>query len=235
MIVDDDLWKEFIESDSPTAAIDYVNRLFGFHVLIFRNEDPDCREIYCNNHYEMLNVVKTYFVDDKDVVQMIVPNPSKDCLCPYVMMMLEAHKIKTPTNYKLETFMRNMGMTGIHPGCSVALVVGMMNPMFMDSLMDIPNFYRMCSLSCFDKVGQIELSIESSVAVKITKESGYEYPGMILPYDIPDELAFKILSYLQHPCAEAISTYKRNVLRWISYWDNHFHDMFCSWERRSIW
>lgn len=166
-------WEEI---EKPGGVQKFVEHIYSFHALLLRNEDPDCRVIKLLNEHELRNVVDAYFKNPDTLMRVIMPNPSQDPFCPYVLIMMEDYDMKTAINYKFETMMRNMGITGLHARCSVALMAGLMNPKYMDSLMDIPDFNRMCNLSCFSRIGEVELTCQQSTVAKMSKDAGFEYP-----------------------------------------------------------
>jgi hypothetical protein len=153
-----------------------VDKLFSFNVLVLRNEDPDCRVIQLMNQYELQNTIARFFTKPDEVIQMTVRNPAKDPFCPYLLLMVESYHKDTVINYKFETLLRNMGVVGIHARCTTALVTGMMNPLYMNSMIDIPEISRLCNLSGFPKLGDIELTCSQSAVAAISRDAGYEYP-----------------------------------------------------------
>ena len=187
----DDEFLSFLDTYGSDA---YVEKLFNFRMLVLQNEDPDCRVLELSNKYQLENVTKTYFKTN-NVVQVVLPNPMGDPMCPFIMLIMENYVPTTVVNYKLETLFRKMGINGIHAHCTVALVMGMMTPLYMDSMVDIPEFFRLCNLTFFDRLGDIELTIEKSIVRDIARRAGYDYPD-----ELP-QLGFVLLGPC-HKCSK---------------------------------
>jgi hypothetical protein len=166
-----------------------VDKLFNFRVLVLRNEDSECRVIELTNKYQ-LNRVTNEYCKSKNVVQIVLPNPQEDPMCPFIIMIMENYATSSVVNYKLETLFRNLGIKGLHARCSVALVMGMMTPLYMDSMVDIPEFFRLCNMTFYGTLGDIELTSMKSVVVEISRSAGFEYPLLV------DDLGFVLLG----PC-----------------------------------
>lgn len=183
ILQDDSFWGDaddiinWEELEKPGAIQAFLEHIYSFHAMLLRNEDPDSRVIKLLNEHELRNVVEAYFKNPATMMRVIMPNPRDDVLCPYILILMEDYDIKTAINYKFETMMRNMGITGLHARCSVALVSGLMSPKYMDSLIDIPDFNRLCNLSCYNRIGEVELTCQQSTVAHISKEAGFEYPS----------------------------------------------------------
>jgi hypothetical protein len=174
---DDEDFIDWGSFEQPGQISEFVDKLFSFNVLVLRNEDPDCRVIRVMTQYEMQNIVERFFTKPDEIIQMTVRNPTKDPFCPYLMLMLETYHKNTVINYKFETLLRNMEIGAIHARCSTALVTGMMNPLYLNSMIDIPEVARLCNMTSFDKLGEIELTCSQSAVAAISKDAGYEYPA----------------------------------------------------------
>lgn len=167
----------------------YVDKMFNFRLLVLRNEDQDCKVIELTNKYQLTRVTTEFFAS-KNVVQIILPNPQADPFCPFLILIMENYDLTGVVNYKLETLFRNLGITGLHARCSVALVMGMMTPLYMDSMVDIPEFFRLCNLTFVGVLGDIELTSEKSMVGEIAKGAGFEYTR------VPEGSGFALLG----PC-----------------------------------
>lgn len=98
------------------------------------------------------------------------------------------------------------------------------------SMVSIPYIYHISSFRPFDINSPIDLTCTESEMRRITGDKLLNMPGMLIPYCIPFQLHFKILQYLQHPCAAIITKYKKSLIAWIRYWDLHFATVFGSFE-----
>lgn len=168
-----------------------MEKIFNFRLLVLRNEDPDCRVIELTNKYQ-LNRVTNEFFSSHNVTQIVIPNPQADPFCPFIILIMENYELTGVVNYKLETLYRNLGITGLHARCSVALVMGMMTPLYMDSMVDIPEFFRLCNITFFGVLGDIELTSAKSMVVEIAKSAGFEYKSDV------GELGYQLLG----PCGK---------------------------------
>lgn len=201
-----------------------VESLSSFNILLFSNLDPDVRSMLVSDASDLQNCISVIFPDSKNVSQMILPNPDKSGSCTHFMVMADQFHIKSPTNFRLETFLKGVGLHSVQARCLRALVVGMCGGIG-ENYVTIPESYLLLPPKVYDPLSPIE--VYSSDVNQICG-----IPGMCLPYSLPDELQWRILRYMRHPCAEMISSEMKRIN---DYWDFHFSSLFCIWDSEQIW
>jgi hypothetical protein len=201
-------------------AIDkFVDSLVAFHVLFFKNDDLDMRVLELQDWEVLNNTMRVLFTDVNTATHMLVSNGLNDDRCPYFRIIMQDYSMRTPVNYKLETFLRQSGILGVHARCSVAMVIGLMGNSLEAPMVDIPASYRCIPITGVD---MIDLTGRDSDMREFEGKRLMGIQGMELPCDLPIEIQSHILQYLRSPCAELIHAHVDQVQAWVAYWHRHF-------------
>ena len=201
-----------------------VESLTSFNILIFSNLDPDVRSMVLKDTSDLQKCISFIFPNSKNVSQMILPNPDQNGMCTHFMVMADQFHIKSPTNFRLETFLKGVGLHSVQARCLRALVVGMCGGIG-DNYVTIPDSYLFLHPRTYDPLSPIDVYCSD-----INQICGIQ--GTFLPYQLPDELQWNILKYMRHPCAEIISSEMKRIN---DYWDLHFNSLFCIWNSEQVW
>ena len=164
--------------------------------------------------------VNFFFRSPSHVTQLIIPNPrfnvaNGDVVCSHFRLITEDYHSKSPTNYKLETFLHQAGVRGIHSRCTKAMVFGLDGNM-NSIVVSIPTRFWTATLPEMKLVDPPQFPEE-----KCSDLCGIK--GMCVPLSLPMELHWNILKYCQHPCAIMI---QEEVNKINEYWAYHFDWMF---------
>ena len=233
-----DIDLSFLDEDQKYC--EFINSLSSFNAVLFSNSEVDMRVIEIIDSSDLVSVIKDNFKCLSTLTQVILPNGNKDENCPFFRIIMQDYCVTNSTNYKLETFMRQAGILGIHPKCTVALVLGLVSNSMDSEFLDVPMSYRLCSLTdmrSIDMLSEIDLTCLSSVIHK-KRVNDYlmDIPGMPLPYVLPKDIHFKIFQYLRHQEADQVLKFWEPIFNiWdpddvgeFYYWDLHFWNVFHS-------
>ena len=211
----------FLDADVPDGAEPHfdwdvnVDDLSKFRVVVFSNQYVDVKMVELANEQEIFDYVNSFFQEPLLVTQMIIPNPKSNpsmTPCSHFRLIAEDFHSKSSTNYKLESFFNQAGITGVHSRCSRAMVIGMAGNM-SSVMVSVPSQFWSVSLP------EVKMCIPSADTTEVC-----DIPGMCLPINyLPSELHWQILKYCQHPCASIL---REDIDRINEYWSNHFDWMF---------
>lgn len=198
----------------------FTNEVAGFRAFVFCNEYLDVKELDMHDEGNANDCVNLFFRNPSQVTQLIIPNPyfdvhGGDVVCSHFRLITEDYHSKSPTNYKLETFLHQAGIRGIHSRCTKAMVFGLDGNM-NSIVVSIPTRFWAATLPVMSLLQPLKTSEE-----KCSEICGIQ--GMLIPFSLPPELDWNILKYCQHPCATAI---QEEMDRINDYWDYHFDWMF---------
>lgn len=229
MSEDLDLDLSFLDTTDPkTSSGDYsincfVERLFRVRLIACNNDDPDISIFEVEGDDGVEKCISRYFQDASTITQLIVPNgktyASDYNLVTHFRIVCSEYHSKSPTNYKLEMFLRASGITGVSPRCKAAMIIGLMGSSGGNHV-NVPTQYE--TLSLYDLSMYSPIDVYSS-DVKPTLNNLCDVSGMAVPYYVPINCQWHILKYCRHPCAQLI----HDEMMWINlYWDQHFGSIF---------
>lgn len=223
MKTDPDIDLSFLDDDIMMGQ--FVDSLFSFHVLVFKNDDVDMRVIEVDQPIQIGGVMKGVFNDVDTTTQVVMKNGREDERVPFFRVVMENYSVKTPVNYKLETFLRKSGILGIHARCTTAMVIGMHGNHLDAVLVDIPRDYHNIPIMNFDL---IDLTASRDDIRKKANDYLMDLPGVPLPYQLPRDVHFHIMQYLRSPSADIFLDHMRVVEEHVAYWNRHFADILFS-------
>lgn len=207
--------------------------LFSFNVLVFDNNNPDIQVLSVKHDTELAMFIQREF--GEDAIQTIVNNldvNTKD-RCPYFRIVMSEFGQDTPINFKLRCFYNQIGMSTLNPRCKRAMAIGLHALRDLDSPITMPLAFCTTNVEIMDYRMEdgIDLSCLKPCAQKLYSSTSTlcDIAGLVLPYHLPCELQWRILSYLQRPDATLIKTAIDNV-RYD--WDDSVMPMFRQREPR---
>lgn len=207
--------------------------LFSFNVLIFDNNEPDVivQEVKHNTHLAVL--ISEVFGDDP--VQTIVNNLDQEtrARCPYFRIVMSEFKADSPINFKLRAFYNQIKMSSLNPRCGRAMAIGLHALANLDSAISMPLAF------CTTSIDVVDYQLDSGVDLVCLKPCAQklnptandlsDVAGLCLPYHVPENVQWCILSYLREPTATLIKDAMEKVCLT---WDNWLHPMFVQREPR---
>ncbi len=197
----------------------FVAEIYGYRAFVFWNEYVDVKEIDLHGEEHSNDYINGFFRIPSQVTQMIIPNPKfnvadGDVVCSHFRLIAEDYHSKSPTNYKLETFLFQSGIKGVHSRCTKAMVFGLDGNM-NSVVVSIPTrFWAAC-------LPQMSLLDNSQPKEKCSELCGIK--GMSVPRSLPMEIQWNILKFCQHPCATIMQDEMERINM---YWAYHFDWMF---------
>lgn len=214
-------WTLLYESDGINRI---VNELYSFKVLYFSHEEDQPRVLKMADPLQFKYVVDERFPAGERTT-MDVANTRNDPFCPYFHIVLggvSSDPREVGINYQLQSFLRRIGVSNVPIRCKNALVAAMMNKDGLDSSVDIPKEYHLTSVRPSDWSGPIDITCAfSAIHSRHMKKLCNAQGGCRLDM-LPEDVHWKVIRYLRHPCAQMILDYHRDLSEWVSYWDYHF-------------
>lgn len=131
---------------------DFVDQLFSYSLLFFSNEEFDMRVFEATDAGGIRKVVEEVFPDPAGVVTVVLKNGKDDRRCPFFRVLVDGYSARVPSNFKLETFFRSVGIKGVSSRCTRAMVMGCCAEDLDSPLCDIPQDYRVCPIMSLDVV-----------------------------------------------------------------------------------
>lgn len=209
--------------DFDSSIADFVSRLFHCRVLILDNDLPDV----CVLELDGADGVEAYIADNfqpsESVTHMIIPNHRRltSDICTHFRIILLDHHHRSPVNYKLDLFLKNVGHKNMSTRCKVAMVVALMGST-SGVFINVP--LQHCNV--------LPPALQDmSVVDAMNGPVDYMHaPGIVLPYRLPNELKWKILGYCQSPTAAIIRAEFDRINAFWTYWDTHlFQNLAYPW------
>lgn len=215
MALDYDIDLSFID-DFDTSIDTFVERLFHIRVIACDNNLPDIQVFEVEGDDGVAKCIDEYFSKSSNITQLIVPNGKPDTwdidLVTHFRIVCSEFHSKSPTNYKLDSFLKAAGITGVNSRCRLAMIIAMSGSSNGKNV-NIPSKFLTVSL------GELEMFSP----IEITGSDVCHIPGMVLPRFVPLEIQWHILKYCQHPCATLL---KNEMERINKFWDLHFENIF---------
>jgi hypothetical protein len=146
--------------------------------------------------------------------------------CPYFRVVMDSFRADEKANHHLQVFYQRVGMPSLSANCKKAMVLGMYDVTDINKIVSIPT-----SLLDSTMIPQ-DLGIGSQVdsdCLRPLKTALYGIEGVSIPYHIPLEAQWRILSFLRSPLAEMIEKKMSDIC---FAWDVFLHPMFQQREPR---
>lgn len=205
--------------DFDKSLEDFVSRLFHCRVLVLDNELPDVCVLELDGADGVEAYIAENFQPSESVTHMIIPNHRRltTDICTHFRLILLEHHHRSPINYKLDLFLKNVGHKNMSNRCRLAMVVAMMGST-SGVFINVP--LRHCEPALED------------IEIIDAKNGPVDYlvnPGIVLPYQLPIELKWKILGYCESPTAAIIKEEMARINTFWAYWDTHFRCLGYPW------
>jgi len=220
MATDLDIDLSFLD-DFDNSIADFVSRLFHCRVLVLDNDLPDVCVLELDGPSGVDKYIAEHFQPSESVTHLIIPNHRRltSDICTHFRLILLEHNHRSPVNYKLDLFLKNVGHKNMSSRCRLAMVVAMMGStsgVFIN--VPLQHCNHCPALADFDLVD--------------VQNGPVDYchnPGIVLPCYLPDEVKWKILGYCQSPTATIIKEEMDRINTFWTYWDTHFRCLGYPW------
>lgn len=233
-----DLDLDFLEEEASFDVDHFASRpgdLFSFTAILICNDEPDIQTMEYFSDYELAAYIHKEF--DDDAIQTIVKNNHEESksLCPYFRIIMEKYSADAPINFKLHGMFIKMGIQSLSSRCVKAMLVGLTTFSDLQSPINVPYCFMSANIDPLDFIFEDipELDMACLKTCDETTNAGAndlcDIAGMPMPYLLPWECQFKILSYLRNPLAEMV-TNKIDQLCFM--WDVFLYPMFQQREPR---
>lgn len=214
---------------------DRPDSLFSFNTVYMDNQDPDIRVIEFHYDYELALYIQSNFTNQ--AMQSIVKNNNTETavMCPFFRVVIDGFSHEAPINFKLQTFFKKIGMDMMSPRCTRAMVVGLCTLTNLDSPISVPCCFTTTNVDPMDFVVDDELDLACLNTCKCTNSMEpqpttlCEVAGTCIPYYVPRDVQFRILSFLSCPTASLIHQEKCRLMK---LWDEWLFPMFSQREPR---
>jgi len=206
----------------------FVESLSSIVVVYFKNSDPDMRVLEVKDQEGLDSLINSIFSGCGNMVQIVVPNSHLSVeRCGFFRLVMSEYTPKSPVNFKLETFMKMAGISNISVRCEQALVIGMDQD--TKTCLSVPSVFRLTSIEHLQLLGDIDITCLQSAHVASHRgcRNLMDIPGIPLPRFFPDEIAWNILKYCEHPAAAIMKSYWKELDR---FWDLHFQHIMLQWQ-----
>lgn len=215
----------------------FVNSLFTFNALIMDNRDPDIGVLEdLTSDTDLWEAVNREL--GSECVQTIVSNNNPDTKgrCPFFRVFQCNLSASAPTNFKLQSFYKKIGMPALAVRCSKAMVVALSSMNLSESPISFPSCFTTTTMILSDF-----LSDEPEIDVACLKPCGkylkldrsttalMEIAGVRIPYYVPVDVQWRIMSYMQSVEASMIEDAKNAIM---TTYDAYVFAMFSQREPR---
>lgn len=207
--------------------------LFSFNVVTFDNNEPDIQVDTIKHDTELALLIQERFGDDP--IQTIVNNrdPETKGRCPYFRIVTNEFGPDSAINFKLRAFYNRIGMSSLNSRCGPAMAIGLHALNLLDSPVSVPMAFCTTSIEfiSFQMDGGVDLTCLKPCAKNLNPEATNlcGIAGVCLPYYMPEEVQWRILSFAESPTAMEI---KGEIKRLRERWDDCLHPMFKQREPR---
>lgn len=178
--------------------------LDSYSAIWFENSLPDISVMEMANDAQMCMFVTKEFGKD-GCIQTIVNNmdPATKSMCPYFRVFMDSFGKDSPINFKLQSFYHRIGMSSLNARCTKALVVGLAALTNLNEGISVPMAF--CTTSIDPIAFQLEeIDMACLNPVGNSRTSLCDVAGLCIPYYVPPEVQWRILSFLRSPEAEMI-------------------------------
>jgi hypothetical protein len=206
--------------------------LFDFNTVWFENAMPDISVVRMRSDTDLANFVMQEM--EEGYIQTIINNldPETRAFCPYFRVFMDKFGNDSPINFKLQSFFNRIGMSSLNSRCRRALVVGLHALDNLTSGISVPMAF------CTTSIDPIRFYLDEVDLACLSPCAKDMYPsdftlsniaGLSIPYHLPPDLQWKVLSYLRSPEAEIVN---EAILGVCVEWDMWMAPMFHQREPR---
>lgn len=211
-----------------------VNSFFNFKVLVLSNDEPDI-QVFDVTYDTELKMLQDEMLG-RDCVITIVNNLDDHTrqMCPYFRVSMSGFDASCAINFKLQNFYNKIGMSSMGAKCKKAMVVGLHALNQLDSAISVPLCFCTTTIEPMDfdditRDAGIDMACMNLCHQYSNAMNLCDIAGLSIPCHVPWEVQWKILTYLQSPCASLIEDAIDTIC---TSWDTALHPMFQQREPR---
>lgn len=220
---------DFFDWDAP------LDEIFGITVAVMDRNEPDVSMRVLTSDVGVAMEIDREFAG-QEYLQLVIINrdaETKD-FCPYfrvIMNSFVAHSGER-VNMHLASFYQKIGMDTLDARVDKAVVVGLYDILHMDKTISVPVQFCVSSIPRMEVGQELDSACLKPCGRDLYKQKDLalcDIAGLCIPYHIPLEAQWRILSYLRSPTAQLIED---KVSELCLVWDVFLWPMFVQREPR---
>lgn len=215
---------------SQESCFDYdisMDKLASIRTLVMDRDEVDIAIVEAMNNAEVADLIEGEF-PGMEYLQLVVINHDVESreFCPYFRIIMDSFRADNKVNRHLRLFYDRIGMSTLNACCRKAIVVGMFDVFDIHASTSVPSAFSLGSFHNQDLglTGELDGSCLGKSVTEL-----YDVPGMNIPYHLPWEVQWRILSFLRHPVADIVKVTMDEVR---CSWDTFLYPMFQQREPR---
>lgn len=211
-----------------------VEQLASMFVVCFDITDPDVRVLVRGSDAEIAEEIAHQF-NGSECIQLIIINRDEESrgMCPYFRIITNSPTPGDRVNAHLRDFYERIGMPSLNANFDKAMVVGLYDLVEMGRCISVPSKFTMSTMKLeeMDLPNEIDSACLKPCAEKLYPEGVTlcDIAGLCVPYFIPIEAQWRIVSFLKNPLAEMV---EEKVEELCHKWDVFLYSMFSQREPR---
>jgi hypothetical protein len=229
VVIDMDIQDDSFDWDAP------LDEIFGITVLVMDRKDPDISVRLLGSDDEVAAEIGKEF-GNEDFLQLVVVNRDEGTryICPYFRIIMNQFVAQStsPVNKHLEAFYESIGMNTLSARTDKAMVVGACDLTSLSRTTSVPIQYSITKLPEVGMGMDLDSDCLKVCARELYKQEDLtlcDISGLYIPYHIPLEAQWLVLSYLRSPTAELIEA---KIGELCMAWDIFMWPMFVQREPR---
>jgi hypothetical protein len=187
-----------------------IEEIFGITVLVMDRTAPDVSVRMLNSDTDVAAEIGKEF-GESEYLQLVVMNhdeESKD-FCPYFRIIMDSFMApgSAPVNFYLKTFYDNIGMSTLNACVGKAMVVGLCDLIRMERTTSVPIQFAVSKVAEVEMPLNLDSSCLKACGKGLHKQRDMtlcDIAGLYIPYHIPWDAQWRIVSYLRSPVAEKV-------------------------------
>lgn len=205
-----------------------IEELSKIAVLVMDRDQPDVSVRTIGSEMDADEEIGKEF-GHAEYLQLVMINhdPETRLMCPYFRVIMDTFKATEKVNPHLKRFYERIGMSTLSANCRKAMVLGMYDVANIGRVISVPVGLTFGYMSVED-LGLVGDKIDSE-CLRPLKTVLYGVEGVCIPYHIPLEAQWNILSYLRHPVADIVVA---KIEELCHRWDVFLYPMFQQREPR---
>jgi hypothetical protein len=215
-----------------------LEQIFGITTLVMNRNDPDVSVRLLLSDADVAAEICKEFGDD-DYLQLVVINhdESTKSRCPYFRVIMDefVSQSSAPINSHLQSFYESIGMGTLCARVKKAMVVGVYDLINLDRTTSVPIQYSTTHVPVMEMDTRLDSDCLKVCARGLYKQDDLtlcDISGLWIPYHIPMEAQWNIVSYLRSPLADIID---KKISGVCMAWDTFLWPMFMQREPRIPW
>lgn len=211
-----------------------VEQLSAMTVVLLDRTAPDVSVMHKATDADIADEI-SYQFGKSEYIQLIVINHDEEtkCMCPYFRIIMDSLTSEGRVNHHLRDFYSRIGMSTLNSNFNKAMVVGLYDLVEMGRCISVPSKFTSSTMQQGD-IGlpyEIDSACLKPCAQKLYPDgiTLYDIAGLSIPYFIPREAQWNIVSYLRNPIAEMVQEKMEGICY---HWDLFLYSMFTQREPR---